>query len=202
MSGREANRGEQPAAPAGVQSPQLTKGSAMKSRMLLPILLAACAAASLAWRGQETGQETGTEAPPVLTPVQQVESLAWLTGHWRGKSGTNDYETVYTSATGGQIAGASKEFNAKRIVMFDFELIFARGNDVFLVPWPYGKRSKQFRLLGYDPRKKRARFENLEHDFPKVFVYSIEKDGRLKIHLAGEMGGKEAKFDIVMRKVR
>jgi hypothetical protein len=177
----------------------------MKSKTLLPILLAVCAAASLAWRAQETGQETGQEsepAAPVLAPVQQVESLAWLTGHWRGKSGPNDYETVYTSATGGQIAGASKEFNSKRIVMFDFELIFARGNDVFLVPWPYGKRSKQFKLTAYDPTKKRARFENAEHDFPKVFDYALGKDGRLTIHLSGEMGGKEAAVDIVMAKMR
>lgn len=161
------------------------------------------AAAALAFALPGTQDAPDGEAP-ARTPEEArriVESLGWLTGHWAGTSGTNRYETVYTSPTRGELYGASKEFNDKRIATFDFERMHTKGGDVFMTPWPMGQKSRSFKLTDYDPKKKRLHFVNAKHDFPRAFTYALDDTGRLVIDLIGSIGGEDVSGRIVMAKI-
>ena len=140
---------------------------------------------------------------PGTTGDVGVEDLAWLAGGWKGKVGENDYETVYTPATGGVILGASKELKDGRVVVFDFERIAAVKGKVTLTPWPFGKKSVSFPLASYDAKARTAVFENLEHDFPQTFAYRLTARDRLQIRLTGTMRGqaRTCTIELTRRKV-
>ncbi len=149
-------------------------------------------------------QDAPAGEPSARTPEEArriVESLSWLTGHWVGTAGANRYETVYTSPTRGELYGASKEFNDERIATFDFERMHSKGGDVFMTPWPMGRKSRSFKLTDYDPTKRRLHFVNNEHDFPRAFTYALDTTGRLEIRLVGTIGGEDVSSRIVMAKL-
>lgn len=129
----------------------------------------------------------------VMGPRQQaagsaqraIESLSWLGGAWHGEQ----FETQYTSPQGGMILSMSKSYDAGKASFFDFERFEVEGDNVMLTPYPGGKASVSFRLVGHDPAVQRARFTNPSHDFPQEFVYERRVDS-LFITLSGEEKGK------------
>jgi len=119
-----------------------------------------------------------------ITPAE----LSFLTGNWSGTDGSSVWETMYTSAEGDQIVGASKEFRGERVAMIDFEHFYVREGALRMTPYPFGKRGVEFTLTGFDAATRTAVFENPEHDFPKKFTYRAVGDDRLTVELVGQMG--------------
>ena len=113
------------------------------------------------------------------------------------------FETVYSSPECGMIVSASKETRDGRVTMFDFERMEVRRGRVVMTPYPNGKASVSFTLddKDHDPKKRRAVFVNLKHDFPKRFTYERVADDRLVITLdAGpDAAGPSFRFDLQRR---
>ncbi len=121
-----------------------------------------------------------------------VAQLAFLTGSWRGisSSGTTAEELVST-AEGGVMLSAGREFKDGQCVFFDLVVFMEKDGGVTLIPHPSGKRSPHlFPLVKFDAAAKRATFENKEHDFPKTFVYELTTPDHLRIALTGDIKGQ------------
>ena len=67
---------------------------------------------------------------------------------------------------------------------------------IILTPYPGGKQSVPFELVDFDPVAKKAKFENLEHDFPTDITYELIETGKLKITVAGPQNGKQLELKV------
>jgi hypothetical protein len=129
-----------------------------------------------------------------------IAALAWLEGQWRSEDGGDVWEACYSGTEGGEIVSATKKIENGKVTLFDFERFREEDGKVLLTPFPHGKASVDFTLIGFDPKVKRAIFSNPEHDFPQRIRYEIGPDGRLKILLAAERDGKHVGFKLDLRK--
>ena len=118
-------------------------------------------------------------APP------SISDLSWLEGTWRGRIGSREFETRYTSAEGGQILSVSKYTENGAPAGFEFERFEQRGDTLLLTPFPEGTSSVSFPLSEYDPATRRAVFENLAHEFPTHISYQRVARDRLTIIVSG-----------------
>jgi hypothetical protein len=120
---------------------------------------------------------------PAYPPT--ISDLSWLEGTWRGSVGGRSFEAHYTSPEGGQILSASKYTEDGKPAGFEFERFEQRGDTLVLTPFPEGKSSADFPIADYDPRGRRAVFENLAHDFPTRISYQRSAKDRLTILVSG-----------------
>lgn len=121
-----------------------------------------------------------------------VAQLAFLTGSWRGTSSSGAVaEELISSAEGGVLLSAGREFQGGKCVFFDLVVFMEKDGGITLIPHPSGKRSPHvFPLVKFDAAAKRATFENKEHDFPKTFVYELTGPDHLRITLTGDIKGQ------------
>jgi hypothetical protein len=105
-------------------------------------------------------------------------------------------EACYSGPEGGEIVSATKHVEGGRVVLFDFERFREEDGKVILTPFPRGKASVDFELVGHDPSVKQAVFVNPKHDFPSRLKYERTADDHLKITLAGEQGGRHVGFTL------
>jgi len=121
-----------------------------------------------------------------------VAQLAFLTGAWRGTSSSGAAaEELISTAEGGVLLSAGREFQDGKCVFFDLIVFLEKDGVVTLIPHPSGKRSPHvFPLVKFDATAKRATFANKEHDFPKTFTYELAGPDHLRITLTGDIKGK------------
>lgn len=124
-----------------------------------------------------------------------VSDLSWLEGIWRARVGGRDFEAHYTGVDGGQILSASKYTEEGKPAGFEFERFEQRGDTLMLTPFPEGKSSVGFPLVDYDPKNRRAVFENLAHDFPTRISYQRVAKDRLTILVSGP--GEDGKEQVL-----
>ena len=136
-------------------------------------------------------------APPLRHPADtpQITDLTWLEGIWRGKIGGREFEAHYTGVNGGQILSASKYTENGKPAGFEFERFQQQGDTLMLTPFPEGMSSVSFPLAEYDPKGKRAVFENLAHDFPTRISYQRNAGNRLTILVSGP--GEDGKEQVL-----
>jgi Domain of unknown function (DUF6265) len=132
-------------------------------------------------------------SPPPPSP--RLSDLQWLEGTWRGRIGSREFEARYTGAEGGQILSASKYSEKNQPAGFEFERFEQRGDSIVLTPYPDGKASVSFPLADYDPKARRAVFENLAHDFPTRIRYQRTAPDRLTIIVSGP--GEDGKEQVL-----
>lgn len=134
-------------------------------------------------------------APAAPAPAKaSLAQLAWLTGLWRGTSSSGvTAEELISSAEGGVMLSAGREFKNGRCIFFDLVALIEKDGALTLVPHPNGKRSPHtFPLVTFDVSAKRAVFANPAHDFPQTFTYELTAPGRLRITLTGDQKGQAA----------
>lgn len=129
----------------------------------------------------------------------KLQSLAWLSGEWRGKAGDTDVVEWHSDPSGGMIVMATKEMSGGKVSLFDFGVVSERAEGIAFVPYPYGKASVPFLLEGYDAKVQRARFENAKHDFPKSFTFERTSPTELSIVLEGDEGGQATRVDYKLK---
>jgi len=162
-------------------------------------LLSAVLVGALASAPQDRGEELPVVAVPDgerVTMEPRIEDLGFLAGEWTGTDGTSTWESWYSTPSGGQILGASKELRGDRVVMIDFEQFQLDDGQLRLTPYPFGNRSVTFTLTDFSAEERRAVFANPEHDFPQRFTYRRAAEDRLVIELEGDMGGGPVKLVI------
>ncbi len=138
--------------------------------------------------------------PDTSTPRQQLESLDWLAGCWRGPHDGGIWEACYTTAEAGMVLSANKEIKHGRVVMIEFERFDVVDDQVVVVPYPFGRPSVPFKLVKHDKKKRRAEFANPEHDFPKRIVYHRMSKDSLHILVEGEQGGREIVMELKLKR--
>lgn len=123
------------------------------------------------------------------TPEEDLASLSWLAGQWRGPFQGGTWQTTYTTPAGGKILGMSKELGPDGLRLFEFERFEVVEGAVVLTPYPNGRTpAVSFTLTGYDAATRRASFENPEHDFPTRIVFESPEPGVLLIEVSGPAG--------------
>jgi len=161
----------------------------MRALLALLVPVSTCAALAVA--------SADPKPDPKPDAKSGVAALHWLEGSWR--SAETDgvvWEACYSSPAGGEIVSATKRIQGGKVTLFDFERIREEGDKVVLTPFPHGKASVDFTLMGFDPSVERAVFANPEHDFPQRMRYERSKDGHLLILLAAEKDGKHVGFKL------
>jgi len=138
---------------------------------------------------------SATPLPRRYADPPQINDLTWLEGTWRGKIGGREFEAHYTGVNGGQILSASKYTENGKPAGFEFERFQQQGDTLVLTPFPEGKSSVSFPLAEYDPKGKRAVFENLAHDFPTRISYQRTAGNRLTILVSGP--GEDGKEQVL-----
>lgn len=133
-----------------------------------------------------------------------VASLAFLTGTWRGASSSGaTAEEIISSAEGGVMLSAGREFQGGKCIFFDLVAFTEKDGAVLLIPHPNGRRSpRTFPLVKFEAVAKRATFENKEHDFPKTFTYELVAPDHLRITLTGDQKGQPAKEVYELKRAR
>ncbi len=152
-------------------------------------------------------QETPQDDLPVVQvdrlPLDvQVRDIDWLSGDWitaDTAAGASRWEAVYGSPSGDHLLSASKELRKGQVVTFDYEHFYERDGAVRMRPYPSGRASVEFTLTAYSEERRRAVFENPDHDFPRRFVYHRTADDALVIELSGEMGGQTVEMRLDMQ---
>jgi hypothetical protein len=137
----------------------------------------------------------------VATPApsgtdHDLDSVAWLAGHWRQEKDGVVTEELWMPARGGLMLGLNRTSRAdgEGRAQFEYLRIEARESGPVYVASPSGKGATPFALmLGGDDH---AVFENPEHDFPKILEYRLE-DGKLHVAISGDEPGPSWTFERV-----
>lgn len=133
---------------------------------LFALLAAGCASTPRAGRG--------------TLPVPQVDQspfapVRFLAGSWAGAHDGGVYEEYWTTDSGGLMTSTSKLVINAKAVFFEYQRIAPRGDELLYIAQPAGRAPTEFTLTasGIRPDGSRfARFENPDHDFPRVITYT------------------------------
>jgi hypothetical protein len=131
----------------------------------------------------QTAQET--TAKERTTYPGPLHDLDWLAGCWRGGDGDKIVEETWTEPTLDRMLATGRTVDVKsgRTIFFEFLRIEARGDRLVYIALPRGRGETAF--MGTKVEKHRLRFENPEHDDPKVIEYRLEADGTLVTRVEG-----------------
>ena len=91
--------------------------------------------------------------------------------------------------------GLSRTVVSDEAVGFEFLRIVANDDGVFYLAQPNGRPPTRFELVEQSHRY--VRFENPEHDHPKVIHYRLTEEGTLVATIAGDEGEQELVFERV-----
>ena len=125
------------------------------------------------------------QGTPAAAPL---EGLSFLTGCWRGDSGGGmTMEECWTAADADVMLATTRYVRGGTTTGWEFSRIHADSAGIVLTPYPDGRSSVSFRLVGSAPGE--ARFENPAHDFPKRILYRRTADGRLAVRVEDDTRG-------------
>lgn len=126
--------------------------------------------------------EPQREHTPATGPLRD---LSWLAGCWQARDGDMLVEETWTDpCTDRMLAtGRTVDVNSGRTAFFEFLRIEARGDRLVYIALPRGRGETAFPATKIEAH--RLRFENPEHDDPKVIEYRLEADGTLVTRVEG-----------------
>ncbi len=119
-----------------------------------------------------------------------LDSLAWMSGSWAGRTGEEHQEEHWTAPSGGLMLSVHRDVTRGRAVSFEFLRIVQRGDSLLYVAMPRGRNETPFPLKELGPR--RVVFENPAIPFPTRILYWQEKPGELRARIEGTIQGKPA----------
>jgi hypothetical protein len=114
-----------------------------------------------------------------------LHDLDWLAGCWRGGEGNVLIEETWTEPAVDRMlaTGRTLDVATGRTIAFEFLRIEARGDRLVYIALPRGRGETAFPATVME--KQRLRFENPEHDDPKVIEYRLDADGTLVTRVEG-----------------
>ncbi len=152
-----------------------------------PSLLAVLAC--VAFGGFAPSREPSKASEPTL------ETIAWMSGHWRQESAQGMVEELWLPPRGGLMLGLNRTVRGEKgRAQFEYLRLELDGRGVVYQASPSGAKPTPFRLTEADD--KHAVFENPEHDFPKRIEYRLE-NGKLVASIAGDRPGPSWTFERV-----
>lgn len=126
----------------------------------------------------------------------QLADLAWMAGSWRSVDLQEGHTTIseehWTDGSGGTMFGVNRLIADDHTAFFEFLRIEADDDGKYYIAQPRG-RSPGTRFELIESTRRRAVFENQEHDFPQRIIYQREGD-TLTARVEGDQGG-ELRFE-------
>ncbi|MFP2928318.1 DUF6265 family protein [Pyxidicoccus sp. 3LG] len=119
---------------------------------------------------------------------RSISDVAWMTGHWQGRSGSGTVDEHWSHAAGDSMLGMSRFVSEGRTVFFEYLRIEARPDGLYYIAHPKARPGVEFKLVHCAPGE--ALFENPAHDHPKRIRYQQESDDKLTATIEGDEGGK------------
>jgi hypothetical protein len=113
-----------------------------------------------------------------------LKSLAWIAGTFRGVVGGIEMEEYWTTPEGGVMLGLHRDTREGKLLFFEYLRIEATDDGIDYIASPRGGESTHFRLV--EQGERRAVFSNPDHDFPQRIIYSRDGDT-----LCARIEGKE-----------
>lgn len=126
-------------------------------------------------------------APAQVT--SDIADLAWMAGDWGSDSSARvSFEEHWIPPAGGMMLAVSRTMAGGKVVEFEFLRIEVRADGIYYVAQPGGKTPVAFRLT--QSTKTSARFENPQHDHPKIIEYKLDGPDTLLAAIEGDEGGR------------
>ncbi len=131
-------------------------------------------------------------------PTQQLSSLTWLAGTWKGPMWGGEFVAYYTTPEGGKVLSYSELLKDGKVSFHEFEKLDVEDGVVRLTPFPRGNPAATFKLVELDTRARKVVFDNPEKDFPTRITYHRVSRDNLVITLSDPHGKneKQQKFDL------
>ena len=126
-----------------------------------------------------------------------IKDVAWLEGTWVSASGQRTVEERWIPPAGGVMFAVSRTLAGDRLAEFEYLRIVERGGGLVYVAQPNGQPPTEFAATQVGPTS--VRFENPQHDFPKVIRYEKRADGTLQAAISGAAGQREMSWVYVRR---
>ena len=133
---------------------------------------------------------------PAQPQTYSVNDAAWLSGCWTREGGGRQYDEQWMKPAGGMMLGMSRTVSKGRASAWEFLQLREEAGQVFYVAKPSNQPEARFRLT--EARDGFLRFENPDHDFPKVITYTRGADGALVAQIQGPMNGQTRTIDFPM----
>jgi hypothetical protein len=116
--------------------------------------------------------------------VPSLDRLAWLAGQWRMEKAGRVVDEQWMAPAGGVMLGMSRTVTKGKMVEYEFlQIREGPGGELFLVAQPARQKEATFKAVAQTEGE--ITFENKEHDFPQVIVYSRRADGSLLAYVEG-----------------
>ena len=145
-------------------------------------LISICACAAL----------VGGASRPLVQDEPDLETLAWMSGHWRQETERGATEELWMAPRGGLMLGLNRTVCSGKRTQFEYLRIEQSERGVVLLASPGGRHPPTaFALSEADLHH--ALFENPEHDFPKRIEYRRAAD-QLVVSIAGDTPGPSWTF--------
>jgi len=126
-----------------------------------------------------------------------IKDVAWLEGTWVSASGQRTVEERWTPPAGGVMFAVSRTLAGDRLAEFEYLRIVERGGGLYYVAQPNGQPPTEFAATQVGPSS--VRFENPQHDFPKMIRYEKRPDGTLQAAISGASGQREMSWVFARR---
>jgi hypothetical protein len=153
-------------------------------------------------------------ATPAAKPTEQrapdagpLAPLAWLEGCWGGSVSQRDYREQWMPLRGNLLIGTSQTVSDGKTREFEYLRIEARGDAVYYVAAPSGKKEEAFRLAEQTVDRKDGRndeifvFVNPDLEFPQKITYRRASEGWLYAVVEGKVSGADRQVTYPMRRI-
>jgi hypothetical protein len=155
---------------------------------LLLIVMLGAGCRTNAQSDQQDAKQVDVHSPAAharSTSPGPLHDLDWLAGCWQGSQGDLVVEETWTEPAVDRMLATGRTFDVAsgRTVFFEFLRIEARSDRLVYIALPGGRGETAFPATKVE--KNRLRFENPEHDDPKVIEYRLEADGTLVTRVEG-----------------
>ena len=151
---------------------------------------------------QQAAGETHTAPPNHLPPPAKIEDLAWIAGEWVGPGISGEAREIYSTPTGGAIAGHFVQMSANGIAFYELITIVPEGGSL-------AYRLKHFNadLTGWEEKNEVRSFALVAREgdawyFDGLTVRRDGADGMIGAVKVRMKDGTEREFVIRYRRAR
>lgn len=123
-------------------------------------------------------------AEDIVPARPSIERLEWLAGSWRLEKAGRVVDEQWMTPAGGVMLGMSRTVMKGKVVEHEFlQIRQGPGGELYLVAQPARQKEATFKATAQTESE--IAFENKEHDFPQVIVYSRRPDGSMFAYVEG-----------------
>jgi len=126
---------------------------------------------------------------------------AWMLGKWSGPLGASRTEEEWRRE-GDALIGEGRTYRSDQLVFTEkLRIVGTETGNIEYIARPEGS-SGPTTFTMTDSTGTLVRFENREHDFPKVIRYEFDGATKMHVHLEGHENGKFREMDYTLERAR